>query len=437
MKNFQIFTLGCKVNQYETQAMRELLLSAGFKETDIEDDADIYIINTCTVTAKADSKSKSLIRECAFKDPKAVIVTGCYVEKDKEEILKIPGVNAIVENLQKDNIVKIVNSLCDNQAISLSPKSNSRKHITNFSGHTRAFVKIQDGCNNKCSYCKVSLVRGKSKSRPGKDIVEEVKILVQNGFKEIVLCGICLGAYKPDLVGLLSDLEKIQGLERIRLSSIELIYVTEDLLKKIADSKKICPHLHIPLQSGDDEILHRMNRRYTASEFFKKVKKAREFIPDIAITTDVMIGFPGESEFAFENTIKAIKKIAPGRSHIFRYSQREGTEAFNMKDQTPRNVMKKRLVKMKEVTGKSSFEYRNKFLGKTLPVLIHKMKDKKNNLYSGYTDTYIEVSFAAEKNSINQIVPVKITKVTESATFGSIVRLTKPFIYDNLALIGR
>jgi len=406
-KLFKISTLGCKVNQYEGQVIRECLLSAGFKEAAQKARADICIVNTCTVTSRADSKSRNLIRQFASENTGAlVVVTGCYVEKDKdaEKISLISGVDLVVKNADKSRIAEMI--------VSVMPKikiKGKASCITDFAGHTRVFIKIQDGCNNRCSYCKVSLVRDKPSSRREGDIIREAKTLARNGFKEIVLCGICLGKYKPDLVKLLGRLEAIEGVERIRLSSIELMHVTKKLVCKIAGSKKLCPHLHIPLQSGDDRVLRRMNRRYAANDFFKKVKMCRQLIPDISITTDIMIGFPGEDEEAFKNTMKAVEKIKPSRSHIFCYSSREGTRAFCMSDKPAESAVRKRFARLKTATEKSALEYRKRFLGQIAPVLVHKAANKPRGICTGYTDTYIEVSFKGNKDLLNTIVPVKIT----------------------------
>jgi len=301
--------------------------------------------------------------------------------------------------------------------------------ITFFAGHTRAFVKIQDGCNNSCSYCKVTLVRGKSRSRIEADIIKEAKALAKAGFKEIVLCGICLGAYKPDLIKLLTELEKIEGIERIRLSSIELQHVTSALIKKIAASKKLCPHLHIPLQSGDDKILRAMNRRYTIAQFSSKLKSARHLIPSLSFTTDIMVGFPGETDAAFKNTLKAIRTLKPSRCHIFHYSLREGTKAFSMKGQVSPQTAKTRAKQAKDLAAKTSLAYRKRFLGKTVPVLTHKLINPRQNIYTGYTDTYIEVTFKAPRGSLNKIFPVRITDTTQATIkigYGSIFPAGSP-----------
>ncbi|MBU4140336.1 MAG: MiaB/RimO family radical SAM methylthiotransferase, partial [Candidatus Omnitrophica bacterium] len=310
-KRVKFYTLGCKVNQYETQAIREKFLYAGFRENNSEI-ADVYIVNTCTVTARADRESRRLIRRLLRSNPDSkIIVTGCYIEKDAAEILSISNKIRIVPNRQKHCIINFLNLTPDvvaqfigqrtnfcsiNGATTLNDKVFLPLKISDFKDHERAFVKIQDGCNNFCSYCKVPLVRGVSRSRSPKEITAEVERLTRRGFKEVVLTGICLGSYHYksfDLAAVLSALENIEREFRIRLSSIEPQLISNDLIGRIADSEKICPHLHIPLQSGDNKILKRMNRRYTREKFLSLIAKIKKKIKDVAITTDILVGFPG------------------------------------------------------------------------------------------------------------------------------------------------
>ncbi|MDD5568361.1 MAG: MiaB/RimO family radical SAM methylthiotransferase, partial [Candidatus Omnitrophica bacterium] len=316
MPTVKFHTLGCKVNQYDTQSIRERFLGRGFKEARGSRKPDFYLINTCTVTAAADQKSRGIIRRCINENPKAkVIVTGCMVKNDSSELSGIKGVELIIS------------------------KSFFSDGISDFSSHTRAFLKIQDGCDNFCSYCKVPLVRGRSRSRLLEDIVEEAGILVKKGFKEIVLTGICLGSYGKDLsmetskglnlVAVIEELEKIEGLLRIRLSSIEAGDVTDALIDKLAESNKLCRHLHIPIQSGDDQILRKMRRKYSRKFYINLIKKIKARIPQVAITTDCLVGFPGESEKHFKNTLDLVNRIVPLRVHIFPYSAIKGTSVYS------------------------------------------------------------------------------------------------------------
>ncbi len=403
MKTVKFYTLGCKVNQYDTQSIREQFERAGFKELENSHPADVYVINTCTVTQKADAESLGFIRRARRENPKAkIIVTGCLVELDAKKIRQIKGVNRIIKNKNKNKIL---------------PKG---KGITTyFKGHTRAFLKIQDGCDNFCSYCKVPLVRGASKSRPLTEIVDEAKQLVKNGYKEIVLTGICLGSYGRDLVpriGLIDVivvLEKIDGLWRIRLSSIEAGDVSDELIKKMSQSKKLCRHLHIPIQSGDDEILKKMNRKYTHKSYLGLINIIKKAVPGVAITTDVLVGFPGEGENNFQNTVRLVKKIMPLRVHIFPFSSREGTAAANLKDEINPQIIKERIARLKDITEGLSLKYRRQFLGKKIDVLVEGCSKIKPDYLEAYTDNYIKVLIKGDSGLKNKLVCVKLRKVTK------------------------
>ncbi|MBM3252253.1 MAG: tRNA (N(6)-L-threonylcarbamoyladenosine(37)-C(2))-methylthiotransferase MtaB, partial [Candidatus Omnitrophica bacterium] len=372
MKKVKLFTLGCKVNQYETQAIREDFLKKGFKEAG-NTKADIYLINTCTVTQAADRKSREYIYRSKRENPNAkIIVTGCYVENDRDSIAQIPGIDFIIANQLKDKIADIA----------LSPQKKffyrNQKYldlkISGFAHHSRAFVKIQDGCDNRCSYCKVSLVRGPSRSRKLESIIQETRELVDNGYKEIVLTGICLGAYGKDLkpkIELSSVIENIENLDgefRIRLSSIEAKDITDKLIQKLASSKKICRHLHIPFQSGDDKILKLMNRKYTARFYRELIKKVKKAVPEVAITTDIMVGFPGETKRHFKNTLEFLDEVSPSRMHIFSFSPRPGTAAYSLPHKIESKIVKQRLNLLKDLARDKSYEYRKKFLNRKLEV---------------------------------------------------------------------
>jgi threonylcarbamoyladenosine tRNA methylthiotransferase MtaB len=410
MKTVKFYTLGCKVNQYETQAIREQFLNAGFKELSNSQPADIYVINTCTVTHRADSDSFNLIRRAKRENSKAeIIAVGCLTELDEDKIKNIDREILIIKNKDKNKIIERLNI---KQLI-----THNSQHITYFKGHTRAFLKIQDGCNNFCSYCKVPLVRGASRSRPLDEIIQEASKLVKNGFQEIVLSGICLGAYGRDLSSLLNlvdvieALENIEGLLRIRLSSIEAGDVQDALIQKIAKSKKLCRHLHIPIQSGDDEILKKMNRSYTKDDYLNLIKNIKNRIPEMAITTDVMVGFPGETEENFQNTLNLIKEILPLRTHIFPYSPREGTLAFNLKDKINSETAKERILYLKDIAKECSISYRKQFLNKNIDVLIEtKLRDNKGH-WQGYADNYIKVLVNSGLCLKNQLIPLRLKKI--------------------------
>jgi threonylcarbamoyladenosine tRNA methylthiotransferase MtaB len=420
---FFIKTLGCKVNQYESQAIRELLLNAGFKECPAKEAADIYILNTCTVTHKADSESRHWAVMFHKTNPDAkIVMTGCAVEKNADSFSSLPGVSNIIKNYDKINIADI---LADRGSRTTSGEGRRFLNITGFKDHAKAFVKIQDGCANACSYCKVPSVRGGSISRPLRDITEEVRTLVAKGFEEIVLTGICLGAWGSDLpekkniVDVLKDICGIPGLSRVRLSSIEPKYVTDELISYISQNRKICRHLHIPIQSGDDEILSRMNRPYTAEYLRNIVSKARKNIEGVGITTDILIGFPGETDKNFRNTVDLIKEVRPVKTHIFPFSKRDGTAAYAMAGSVPEDEIKKRLQGMKAAAIMSSYLYRELFLKKTVDVLVESKKDKCSGRLTGYSDNYMKVVFDGSDSLMKKIVPVRIEELNLSYTIGS------------------
>lgn len=393
-RSVKFYTLGCKVNQYDTQSIRERFLRQGFKELTGANKAERYLINTCSVTSVADRKSRERIRSCIRENPKAeVIVTGCLVNRDHEALSRIKGVGLLIS------------------------KSFFPEGISSFSGHTRAFLKVQDGCNNFCSYCKVPLVRGASRSRPLNEIIQEAGRLAAGGFKEVVLTGICLGAYgidlKPrrNLVEVIEALENIKGFLRIRLSSIELLDISEGLIKKLADSDKLCRHLHIPLQSADDSILKRMNRRYSALDYLKTVSRLKREFPDIAITIDCMVGFPGETKANFLNTIKAIKAINPLRAHIFPYSARPGTKSSLFKYDITQAELRKRIEKLNEVASGCSLNYRKRFLGKRMDVLFENRLKDNPCFWQGYSSNYLKVAVKSRADLSNRLVTVQLKKL--------------------------
>ncbi|MEA3560567.1 MAG: tRNA (N(6)-L-threonylcarbamoyladenosine(37)-C(2))-methylthiotransferase MtaB [Candidatus Omnitrophota bacterium] len=428
MKTVAFYTLGCKVNQYETQAIREQFIRAGFQEINNKQKADIYVINTCTVTLKADQKSRQLIRLARRQNPRAVIiVTGCYVEKDEQDIRKIKGINFIVKNSRKDEIIDFVkprlvrtqSPVCDYQAYPFLP-------ITNFKGRTRAFIKIQDGCNQDCSYCKVRIVRGKSRSRRLEDIIKQARRLGNCGFKEIVLVGVHLGAYGLDLedgsrlADVIESLEKISSIKRIRISSIDPLDITPRIIEKLGTSDKLCRHLHISLQSGDDYILRRMNRKYSADNIRKLIGNIRDKSKDICIGLDVIVGFPGEGKTNFANTLSLLKQIKPGRIHVFSYSERRGTPACRFSGSVLHKEIKDRCRELKEFALKASFRYQRRFLNSKVQVLVESKRDKATGLLCGYTGTYIRVLFDGSETLKNDIVTIKISDISLNNVVGKV-----------------
>ena len=424
MKTVKFYTLGCKINQYDTQSIRERFIQAGFKELEDNQPANIYVINTCTVTHKADSDSLNVIRKAKRENPKAgILVTGCLTELDEDKIEKVGGITLILKNKDKEKILAT---------------SQTNKGISYFKGHTRAFLKIQDGCNNFCSYCKVPKVRGPSRSKPLNQIIDEAARLVKNGFtpletigrqekdkmsltgfKEIVLCGICLGAYGRDLkprinlVDVIEELEKIPGLLRIRLSSIEAGDISDELIDRIAKSKKLCPHLHIPFQSGDDEILKKMNRKITFEGYLNLIHRIKARIPEVGITTDVLVGFPQETEENFQNTIKLIIKVVPLKVHIFPYSPRSGTAASNFKDTLNPVIVKERILRLREISRNCSLIYRAEFLNKKMDVLIEARAKENREYWQGYAGNYIKVRVKSGLNLKNKLITLRLRKIGE------------------------
>lgn len=430
MHTVKFHTLGCKVNQYETQEIREKFLGQGFKEVDNGKKAAIFVINTCSVTHRADCDSLHLLLRAKRENPRAkIIVTGCLTELDRDKIRKIDQDCLIVQNKGKDNILTFLNQRTSEPAPRLrSGQANQRTAdgISYFAGHTRAFLKIQDGCNNACSYCKVPLVRGGSRSKPLNDIIKEAGRLAENGFKEIVLCGICLGSYgrdlspQQDIVKVIEALEKINGLLRIRLSSIEPQDVTEELIERIRGCAKLCRHLHIPLQSGDDAILKKMNRKYTSAEYLRLIQRIKKRVGGIAITTDIMAGFPGENEGNFNNSKELIKKIVPLKAHLFAYSRRQGTAAAGLNGELSPQALKKRLLEFKAVAEACSLSYRKRFLGRKTDVLIEGRAKKNPAFWKGYTGNYIKVLIRSQSDLASRIVVVNLKKIAKDCLLGQV-----------------
>lgn len=417
MPSISFKTFGCKVNQYETQQIREQFLKKGYRESDNGRQSNIYLINTCTVTQKSDREAAHFIRHIIKNNPKSkVIVSGCCLRNKNSEVLKI-------NTAKTQNAAKAQRKIfCDFADISRFGGA-----ISGFKGHNRAFIKIQDGCNNFCSYCIVPLVRGQARSRPLKDIVEEGTNLVKKGFKEIVLSGIHLGAYgialsqHIDIVDVIESLEKIKSEFRIRLSSLDPQEISQRLIKKLVTSQRLCPHLHIPLQSGDDKILKLMNRGYTRRRYLSLAEKLKKAVPRISITTDTIVGFPGETEKNFQNTIKIVRKINFTRVHIFSYSPRVGTRAYNFPNQVSPSIIHDRFKRLQVEAEKSSRRYRRKFLGKTVEVLVEDKRDQKTNLLTGYSETYIKVLVKGSDKLKNKLVKVKVKNIEKHHTLGELI----------------
>ncbi|MFH1394828.1 MAG: tRNA (N(6)-L-threonylcarbamoyladenosine(37)-C(2))-methylthiotransferase MtaB [Candidatus Omnitrophota bacterium] len=407
---FCIKTLGCKVNQYEEQVLRENLSRIGFDETSAEN-ADVAVVNSCTVTGQADSKTRNLIRKLKRENEKLkIFVTGCYAifDEDIKNLKALPEVYKVISGKDKMKLPEIFSALFYEGKTAV----NMEEGISSFGSHSRAFLKIQDGCGHKCSYCKVGLVRGPSRSRDERAIIDELVLLHKKGYNEIVLTGICLGAWtgSDDLTfpELLRKIDNLQGSFRVRLSSIEPDYVNDALIETFFSSRRICQHLHIPLQSGSDKILKLMRRRYCTKDFELLVYKLRSKMPLIGITMDVIAGFPGETETDFNETINFIDRIKPSRLHVFRYSDRKGTASFLLKDKVPVETTKRRV---EELIGRAKLwekEFSEKFIGKEVKVLVERQSN--SDYMEGYTGEYVKMTLSGVTAREGELVSVVYKK---------------------------
>ncbi len=413
MKTFYIKTLGCKVNSYESEFIRNLLLNEGYKE--VLENADICIINTCTVTNTADNKSKQFINNIKKNNPNALVIAcGCFCQFRKDSIKDLIKADIIIGNKNKSKILKYIDKYEQDhkRIIDFYDMDNTTfedMEIKKFETHHRAFVKIEDGCNNFCSYCIIPYVRGRVRSKDFNKCIMEVNDLVLSGHKEIVLSGIHTGQYNSNnkrLSDLINELSKIELLKRIRLSSVEIVELDESMMNIIKNNNKFVSHLHIPLQAGCDKTLKNMNRRYDLNYFTDKVNEIRKCRNGISLTTDVIVGFPGETEEDFEKTYNYCKKIKFAKIHVFPYSDRNGTVASRMTNKVPRNVIKERARCLISLSNELENEYYNEYINKEVEVLI---EEYKNGYYYGFTDNYIPIKLSGNYQ-INQIYKIKLTK---------------------------
>lgn len=426
-KKVAFYTLGCKVNQYETESIKNQLIKKGYEEVSFEDKADIYIVNSCTVTSVADRKTRNMLRRAKKINPNgAVIVTGCYAQTNSKELLEMEDIDYVIGNTDKSGIVNFIEDIenrtmekLKNHNIFLDSEYTEYEFAT-LREMSRAYVKIQDGCNNFCSYCKIPFARGKSRSRQKDNILKEITKLSQEGFKEIILIGINLGAYGEDLENggnfedLLRDILKIDGIERVRIGSVYPDKISDEFIEMFSNPK-LMPHLHISLQSCDDSVLKRMKRKYGSSLIEERLTKLRKAVPNMEYTADVIVGFPGETQEMFENSYKLIDKIGFSGLHIFQYSDRENTLASTFEDKIDPKVKKERadeLEKLKEIMAERE---RKKYLDKELKVLVEEEKD--GYLY-GYSENYLRVKLKGEATSLNHIVSVKINSLEKEMLIG-------------------
>ena len=428
MKTIAFHTLGCKVNTYESNAMLKIFNEAGYQEVDFKEIADVYVINTCTVTNTGDSKSRQMIRKAIRKNPQATVcVVGCYSQIAPEEIEQIEGVGVVLGTQHRKDIVKYVDEYLKTgkPVIKVDNVMNLKKfedlNIDRFK-NTRAFLKIQDGCNNFCTYCIIPYARGRVRSRDKDSVLNQAKTLVANGYVEIVLTGVHTAGYGEDLdnysfYDLLVDLVKIDGLKRLRISSIETSQISDEIINLIGSNDIIVDHLHIPLQSGCDATLKRMNRKYTTSQYLEKINKIRNYLPNIAFTTDVIVGFPGESDEEFEETYNFIKEVNYSELHVFPYSPRRNTPAAKMKDQVDDKIKHERVNRLLELSKELNRDFALKQIGKTLKVLFEK---RDGDYLVGHASDYLKVRVKTTDNLIGEIVEVKINNY-EGILEGSVV----------------
>jgi threonylcarbamoyladenosine tRNA methylthiotransferase MtaB len=440
MPSVAFHTLGCKVNFYETEGIWQLFKNEGYDQVDFEQTADVYLINTCTVTNTGDKKSRQVIRRAIRRNPEAIIaVSGCYAQTSPAEVAAIPGVDIVIGTQDRDKIMPLIKRFqLERQPINavrniMKTREFEELDVPEFSDHTRAFLKIQEGCNNFCTFCIIPWSRGLLRSRKPENVLKQAKQLVDAGYQEIVLTGIHTGGYGEDLqeyslARLLWDLDQIEGLKRLRISSIEASQITEEVLEVLKGSAKMCRHFHIPLQAGDDEVLHRMRRKYTTEEFAHKIQLIHEIMPDAAITTDVIVGFPGETEEMYLNGYHFMERMQFAEMHVFPYSKRTGTPAARMEDQVDEEVKNRRVHELIQLSEKLQLTYAKPFVGDVLEVIPEKPSKEmhQQGVISGFSDNYLQVIFPGSEEMVGQIVRVKITEAGVKACKGEFVRILQP-----------
>ncbi|WP_449620607.1 tRNA (N(6)-L-threonylcarbamoyladenosine(37)-C(2))-methylthiotransferase MtaB [Robertmurraya sp. Marseille-Q9965] len=440
MASVAFHTLGCKVNHYETEAIWQLFKEQGYDRTEFESTADVYVINTCTVTNTGDKKSRQVIRRAIRKNPDAVIcVTGCYAQTSPAEIMAIPGVDIVVGTQDRVKMLEYIEQYkVERQPINavgniMKNRVYEELDVPAFTDRTRASLKIQEGCNNFCTFCIIPWARGLMRSRDPQEVIHQAQQLVDAGYQEIVLTGIHTGGYGEDmkdynLAGLLRDLEaQVKGLKRLRISSIEASQITDEVIEVIDQSNVIVRHLHIPIQSGSNTVLKRMRRKYTMEFFAERLERLKEVLPGLAVTSDVIVGFPGETEEEFMETYNFIKEHKFSELHVFPYSKRTGTPAARMEDQVDEEVKNERVHRLIALSDQLAKEYASQFEDEVLEVIPEeKFKDDpKSGLYEGYTDNYLKVVFPATEDMVGKIVKVKITKAGYPYNEGQFVRVVE------------
>ncbi|NGZ73825.1 tRNA (N(6)-L-threonylcarbamoyladenosine(37)-C(2))-methylthiotransferase MtaB [Saccharibacillus alkalitolerans] len=437
MPSVAFYTLGCKVNFYDTEAIWQLFKKEGYEQVEFEQTADVYLINTCTVTNTGDKKSRQIIRRAVRRNPDAIVaVTGCYAQTSAAEILEIPGVDLVIGTQDREKILPLVDEIrAKREPINavrniMKTRTFEELDVPSFNGHTRAFLKIQEGCNNFCTFCIIPWSRGLSRSREPQSVLAQARQLVAAGYKEIVLTGIHTGGYGDDmenyrLSDLMEELDKVEGLERIRISSIEASQIDDKMLDVLNRSTKMCRHFHIPLQAGDDSVLKRMRRKYTTAEFAEKIARIRQAMPDVAITTDVIVGFPGETDEMYRNGYEFMQKIGFSEMHVFPYSQRTGTPAARMDDQVDDEVKNARVHELIELSERMQLEYAQKFLGQVVDVIPEKNEKGTypQGFVGGHSDNYLTVVFEGSQELQGQLCRVKIVEAGANECRGQLLRV--------------
>ena len=422
MKKVALHNLGCKVNAYETEAMQEMLENAGYEIVPFKEGADIYVINTCTVTNIADRKSRQMLHRARKMNPDAIVVAaGCYVQAQEQQQKTDPCIDIVIGNNKKKDLIQILEeyentSEKNKEIIDINhTKEYEELQLSKTGEHTRAYIKVQDGCNQFCTYCIIPYARGRVRSRNQENVLEEVRTLAANGYKEVVLTGIHLSSYGIDLetdetlLSLILAVHEVEGIERIRLGSLEPRIITDEFARTIASLPKMCPHFHLSLQSGCDATLKRMNRRYTSEEYYEKCELLRKYFENPALTTDVITGFPGETEEEFEQSRAFVDKVDFYETHIFKYSRREGTKAAVMENQIPEQIKAARSNVLLELDEKKRRKYEQNFIGKEVEVLVEEQVEiDGEKVWIGHTKEYVKIAVRSEGNLANSIVKVQI-----------------------------
>ena len=428
MKKVSFYTLGCKVNQYETNAMAQKFKESGYKIVDMNDDiSDICIVNTCTVTNMSDRKSRHSLRRVKEKNPSAIIAAvGCYAQVAKNDLENMPEIDIVLGNEEKANIVQYVEKFIENEKklieiedIATKKEFEDMGQIT-YTEKTRAFIKVQDGCNQFCSYCIIPYARGRVRSRNAESIIKEITQIAQNGIKEVVITGIHVASYGRDfgnengLIELLEKINEIEGIKRIRLGSLEPKIITEEFMQRLMKLDKICHHFHLSLQSGCDATLKRMSRKYTTSEVKEIIERLRRYYDDVMLTTDIIVGFPGETEEEFETTYQFLKEVKLYKMHVFQYSPRKGTRAAVMPNQISGNIKEARSKKLIELSNENQKMYNQQLVGKDVEVLFEDKEVEDGITYfRGHTQNYILVKYKTDENLEITLKNVRVLELTE------------------------